>query len=51
MPAAAQTHRVYDDYLAELAGTRGDDLQVAAVSLVGPRNVVDRIVKKLALLP
>ena len=22
MPAAAQTHRVYDDYLAELAGTR-----------------------------
>ena len=50
MPAAAQTHRVYDDYLAELARTPGEDLHVAAISLVGPRNRVDRIVKKLALL-
>jgi hypothetical protein len=50
MPAAAQTHRVYDHYLAELAVTEPDSLGVSAVSLVGPRNRIDRIVKKLALL-
>jgi hypothetical protein len=51
MPAAAQTHRVYDHYLAELAGTDPGDLGVCAFSLVGPRNRVDKITKKLALLP
>jgi Protein of unknown function (DUF2000) len=51
MPAAAQAHRVYDDYLAELAGTDPGDLGVCAFSLVGPRNRVDKITKKLALLP
>ena len=51
MPAAAQAHRVYDDYLAELAGTSPDDLGVTAFSLVGPRNRVDKIVKRLDLMP
>jgi Protein of unknown function (DUF2000) len=51
MPAAAQAHRVYDDYLAELAGTTPDDLSVCAFSLVGPRNRVDKVTKKLTLLP
>lgn len=51
MPEAAQNHRVYDDYLAELAGTEPADLATRAFSVIGPRNRVDKIVKKLALLP
>jgi hypothetical protein len=51
MPAAAQAHRVYDDYLAELARTAPDDLEVCAFSVVGPRNRVDKITRKLSLLP
>jgi hypothetical protein len=51
MPAAAQAHRVYDDYLAELARTDSGDLGVCAFSVFGPRNPVEKITKKLALLP
>jgi hypothetical protein len=51
MPAAARAHRVYDRYLAELARTSPDELGIRAFSLVGPRNRVDKITKKLALLP
>ena len=51
MPAAAQAHRVYDDYLAELAGTDPAGLAVCAFSVVGPRNRVDKLTKRLALLP
>lgn len=50
MPASAQTNRVYDDYLAELAGTKPDDLNVTAFSVIGPRNRVDKMVKRLTLL-
>jgi uncharacterized protein DUF2000 len=50
MPAIAQAHRVYDDYLAELAETKPDDLAVCAVSIVGPRSRVDKLVKRLSLL-
>ena len=51
MPAAAQATRVYDDYLRELAKTRPDDLAVLAVSLIGPRNQVAKLVRHLELLP
>jgi Protein of unknown function (DUF2000) len=51
MPAAAQMHRVYDDYLAELANTKPDHLAVCAFSAFGPRNRVDKVTKRLALLP
>lgn len=51
MPTAAQTHRVYDDYLAELARTEPGDLAVCAFSVFGPKNPVEKIVKKLSLLP
>jgi hypothetical protein len=51
MPAAAQAHRVYDHYLAELVRTDPPDLGVCAFSVIGPRNRVDKITKKLALLP
>jgi hypothetical protein len=50
MPTAAQEHRVYDDYLAELAETSPDELRVCAFSLMGPRNRVDKITRKLDLL-
>lgn len=50
MPAAAQSTRVYDEYLGELAGTAADDVEYYAVSIVGPRNRVDRLVRKLPLL-
>ena len=50
MPLSAQTNRVYDGYLAELAATGPADLAVNAVSLVGERAEVDAIVKRLSLL-
>lgn len=51
MPESAQSHRVYDDYLSELARTGPGDLATRAFSVIGPRNRVDKIVKRLALLP
>ena len=51
MPAAARATRVYDDYLREVAKTHPDDLAVLAVSLIGPRNQVAKLVRHLELLP
>lgn len=51
MPIAAQETRIYDEYLATLAKSYADELDFGAVSLVGPRKVVDRIVGGLKLLP
>jgi Protein of unknown function (DUF2000) len=51
MPAAAQSTRVYDDYLRELAKTHPDGLGLLAVSLIGPRNQVAKLVRHLELLP
>ncbi|PJJ73316.1 uncharacterized protein DUF2000 [Diaminobutyricimonas aerilata] len=50
MPAAAQSTRVYDEYRAQLAEIPGDDIEYYAVSIVGPRNRVDRLVRRLPLL-
>ncbi|HEY0261075.1 MAG TPA: DUF2000 domain-containing protein [Lacisediminihabitans sp.] len=50
MPASAQTNRVYDGYLAELAATAEESLAITGISIVGPRKAVDRIVKRLSLL-
>ena len=50
MPASAQSNRVYDDYRTELAGTKPEDLAVSAVSIIGPRNKVAKLVKNLSLL-
>jgi hypothetical protein len=50
MPLAAQQTRVYDDYLAQLADSAPDQIAYAAVSLIGPRRRVDRIVGGLKLL-
>ncbi|WP_349897580.1 DUF2000 domain-containing protein [Parafrigoribacterium soli] len=51
MPAEAQSTRVYDEYLAAVADTSSDALEYYAVSLVGPRNRIDRIVNRLPLMP
>jgi len=51
MPAAAQATRVYDDYLRALARTHPDDLAVLAISVIGPRNQVAKLVRHLELLP
>ncbi|GAA1436651.1 hypothetical protein GCM10009616_37030 [Microlunatus lacustris] len=50
MPHAAQSTRVYDEYREAVAAVPGSELGLAAVSLVGPRNRVDRLVKGLVLL-
>jgi hypothetical protein len=50
MPAAAQETRVYDEYLGQLAATDPSTLRDFALSIVGPRNAVARLVKRLPLL-
>lgn len=51
MPAAAQHTRVYADYLTAMKDIPADAMEYCAVSIVGPRNRVDRIVGKLPLMP
>lgn len=51
MPAAAQQTRVYDEYLAAVAETPPAEIEYYAVSIVGPRNRVDKIVGRLPLMP
>lgn len=50
MPAAARLTRVYDEYLQTVSGAASDALPYYAVSVVGPRNRVDKIVGRLPLL-
>ena len=51
VPAAAQSTRVYSDFTAALGKTLAEDMDYCAVSIVGPRNRVDKIVGKLPLMP
>ena len=50
MPRIAQTNRVYDAYLAELAQTKPGDLAVSATGIIGPRDTVSKLVRNLSLL-
>lgn len=50
MPAAAQESRVYDEYLAELAGTATAELREIAIGLLGPRKAIERLTRRLRLL-
>ncbi|MEV4348015.1 DUF2000 domain-containing protein [Actinoplanes sp. NPDC049596] len=50
MPAAAQHTRVYAEYLAVVKEAATESLDYYAVSIVGPRNPLDKIVGKLPLL-
>ncbi|GGP78923.1 hypothetical protein GCM10010185_61000 [Saccharothrix coeruleofusca] len=47
-PVQAQATRVYDEYLRQVG--EETSLDYCAVSIVGPRNRVDKLVKKLPLL-
>ncbi|MFD7922948.1 DUF2000 domain-containing protein [Streptomyces sp. NPDC059740] len=51
VPAAAQSTRVYSDFLAAVGKTQTGDIEYCAVSIVGPRNPVDKMVGKLPLMP
>lgn len=50
MPRTAQETRVYDDYLDRLSTLSADHIDYAAISLVGPRKPIDRIIGGLPLL-
>jgi hypothetical protein len=50
MPSSAQTTRVYREYLDALSATDPERVELYAVSLLGPRNRVDRLVGRLSLL-
>jgi hypothetical protein len=50
MPAAAQSTRVYDEYLRQVGETDAGDIEYHAISLVGPRNRIDKLVHRLGLL-
>ncbi|WP_436757623.1 DUF2000 domain-containing protein [Streptosporangium sp. V21-05] len=50
MAAIAQRTNVYDEYLAGLARAGGEELSYYAVSLLGPRQAVERLTGKLPLL-
>ena len=50
MPAVAQQVRVYADYLAQVRNATEERLAYYAVSLLGPRKAIDRLVGSLPLL-
>jgi hypothetical protein len=50
MPANAQSTRVYDEYLRQVGETDTGELEYSAISLVGPRNRIDKLVHRLDLL-
>jgi peptidyl-tRNA hydrolase len=51
VPATAQSTRVYSDFIAAVGKTQTEDMDYCAISIVGPRNRVDKIVGKLPLMP
>jgi peptidyl-tRNA hydrolase len=51
VPAAAQSTRVYSDFIAAVGKTQTEDIVYCAISIVSPRNPVDKIVSKLPLMP
>jgi len=51
VPAAAQSTRVYSDFVAAVGKAQTDDMDYCAVSIVGPRNRIDKIVGRLPLMP
>jgi hypothetical protein len=51
MTAGGQSTRVYDEYLRRVGEADPAGLGYLAVSLVGPRTRIDKIVHRLRLLP
>ncbi|WP_239155157.1 DUF2000 domain-containing protein [Amycolatopsis sp. FDAARGOS 1241] len=50
MPSLGQQTRVYDEYLRGLEALPAEEVRYYAIGLVGPRNRVDKLVKRLPLL-
>lgn len=50
MPAAAQETRVYDEFAERIAETPTSEVRALAMSVVGPRRDVDRLVRRLSLM-
>ncbi|MFF5566561.1 DUF2000 domain-containing protein [Streptomyces sp. NPDC012623] len=50
VPVAAQSTRVYSEFIAAVGEARTEDIDYCALSIVGPRNRVDKIVGKLPLM-
>jgi hypothetical protein len=50
MPESAQQTRVYSEYLASVESTPAEQVRLYAVSLVGPKNRIAKLVKGLDLL-
>ncbi|PSK96554.1 hypothetical protein CLV63_111149 [Murinocardiopsis flavida] len=50
MPRAAQATSVYNEYLDAMAHTGHDEVEYLAVSVVGPRNRIAKLVGRLPLL-
>ena len=51
VPAAAQSTRVYSDFITAVGKAQTEDMDYCAVSIVGPRNHIDKIVGTLPLMP
>lgn len=51
MPGVAQATRVYDEYIDVMTGTDPATTEYLAVSLVGPKNRIDKLVGRLPLMP
>jgi hypothetical protein len=51
MPGQAQATRVYDEYLDQVCTATAAQIDYYALSIVGPRNRVDKLVGKLPLMP
>ncbi|GAA4592866.1 hypothetical protein GCM10023194_55750 [Planotetraspora phitsanulokensis] len=50
MPSLAQLVRVYDGFLERMSAAEAAELDYCAVSVIGPRKTVDRLVHGLSLL-
>ncbi|GAB2985584.1 hypothetical protein GCM10017788_07330 [Amycolatopsis acidiphila] len=50
MPGLAQRTRVYDEYLERLGEVADTETDYYAVGLIGPRNRIDKLTRKLSLL-
>lgn len=51
MTASAQQTRVYDEWVSAVSESAAGDIEYYAVSIVGPRNRIDRMVGRLSLMP
>ncbi|MDR5711728.1 DUF2000 family protein [Nesterenkonia flava] len=50
MPVSAQQTRVYQEYLETMAGSPAEELVYAALSVVGPRSYIERLIGGLSLM-